>query len=84
MEKIKAAKLPGFYMDERGAYGIVIGTFYICCFINQSNDEYDVTVDTIDENGDFALNLEWESYKWSDDAINCLRRMTKRYAAKSK
>ena len=26
MDKIKAYKLPGFYTDERGAYGIVINT----------------------------------------------------------
>lgn len=78
MDKIKAYKLPGFYTDERGAYGIVINTTYICCFINSDDGKYDVTADTIDENGDFALNLNWESYDQPTDAVNALRRLTKK------
>ena len=80
MEKILDAGLPGFYTDARGAYGIIIGTVYICCFVNSDDGEYDVTVDTVDENGDFCLNLEWESYTEPINAINCLRHFVKKYA----
>lgn len=79
MEKIKSARLPGFYTDERGAYGIVLNGKYICCFVNIEDGKYDVTVDTIDENGDFALNLDWESYENPMDAINALRKFVRRY-----
>ena len=73
MNKIRAAKLPGFYTDERGAYGIVIDKDYISCFINSDDNKYDVTIDTIDANGDFAENKEWESFDNPEDAIACLR-----------
>lgn len=78
MEKIRAYKLPGFYTDERGAYGIVVNNTYICCFINDEDGKYDVTVDTVDDNGDFALNLEWESFDNPEDAVRCLRNMVRR------
>lgn len=75
-EKMKAiyeARLPGFYIDARGAYGIVIGRLYICCSINLEDGAYDVTVDTVDKNGDFALNIDWESYTDPKEAIHRLR-----------
>lgn len=53
MEPIIAARLPGFYVDARGAYGIVFRDYYICCFINSDDGSYDVTVDTISDEGDF-------------------------------
>lgn len=80
MDKIKSYKLPGFYTDERGAYGIIIGKFYICCSVNIEDGKYDVTVDTLDDDGDFALNLDWESYDQPDDAINGLRSFLIKYA----
>ena len=80
MEKIKEYKLPGFYTDGRGAYGIVIGLVYICCFVNSEDGMYDVTADTLDDAGDFALNLDWESYDQPKDTAQCLRRLVKKYA----
>lgn len=82
MEQIKAAHLPGFYTDERGAYGIVLGGVYICCFINSDDGMYDVTVDNVDDNGDFALNIEWESYDDPALAIQRLRYFVKLYRPK--
>ncbi len=79
MDKIKSAKLPGFYVDERGAYGVIINRVYICCFVNDIDGKYDVTADTIDEHGDFALNLEWMSFEESSDAINALRQFVRKY-----
>lgn len=79
MDRIKAARLPGFYTDERGAYGIVLGDVYICCFINSDDGLYDVTVDTVDGNGDFALNIQWESYNDPAKAIQRLRHYVKIY-----
>ena len=58
MDPIKAVCLPGFYTDERGAYGIVFGRYYICCLVNSDDGQYDVTVDTVDDNGDFARNTK--------------------------
>lgn len=82
MEEILKYPAPGFYLDERGAYGVVIGAVYICCFVDDG--EYDVTADTIDENGDFALNLEWESFKDPSDVLASLRQMAKKYVLKYK
>lgn len=80
MDKIKACQLPGFYTDGRGAYGIVINSVYICCFINSEDGRYDVTADTVDSNGDFALNLDWESFDQPEDAVKCLRSFLKKYS----
>lgn len=82
MDKIKEARLPGFYTDERGAYGIVLGSVYICCFINSDDGLYDVTVDTVDGNGDFCLNLEWESFEEPQEAVKRLRHFVKKYVPK--
>lgn len=78
MQAIYKAALPGFYTDARGAYGIVIGRVYICCFIND-DEMYDVTVDTVDENGDFALNIDWESFNTPTEAISQLRHKLKHF-----
>lgn len=83
MKEITASKLPGFYTDERGAYGIVLGDVYICCHINSDDGQYDVTVDTVDGSGDFALNLEWESFPSSEQAVAQLRRFVKKYVPKN-
>lgn len=79
MAAVKAARLPGFYVDERGAYGVIIGTVYICCFVNGEDGRYDVTADSLDGNGDFALNLDWESYGQPEDAVRCLRRLLRKH-----
>lgn len=83
MAVIYAQHLPGFYVDGRGAYGIVLGNVYVCCFLDSDDFTdflYDVTVDRVDENGDFALNIEWESFQNPTDAIKCLRLFVKKYA----
>lgn len=79
MQAIYDAALPGFYKDARGAYGIVVGRVYICCFINDDGS-YDVTADTVDKNGDFALNLDWESYDTPKEAVAQLRHRLKHFA----
>lgn len=79
MDKIKAYQLPGFYTDERGAYGIIVGDVYVCCFINSDDGKYDVTADTLDDSGDFALNLDWESFDRPEDTVKCLRVFLKKY-----
>lgn len=82
MKKITAYQLPGFYMDARGAYGVIIGTMYISCFIND-NGEYDVTRDAVDENGDFCKNINWESFREPQKAVAALRRMVRVTAIKA-
>lgn len=79
MDKIKAYQLPGFYTDERGAYGVIVGKVYVCCFVNGEDGKYDVTADALDSNGDFALNLDWESYDLPEDAVKCLRRLLRKH-----
>lgn len=79
MAAVKAYRLPGFYTDERGAYGVIVGKVYICCFVNSEDGKYDVTADTLDANGDFALNLDWESYDQPEDAVKCLRRLLRKH-----
>lgn len=82
MVNIREALLPGFYTDERGAYGIVLGSVYICCFINSDDGQYDVTVDTVGESGDFDLNLEWDSFDEPQKAVKRLRHFVKKYVPK--
>lgn len=80
MKEITKYELPGFVLDNSGRYGIMLGGVYLCCFINSDSGEYDVTVDTVDTHGDFALNLEWESYGHDAVAtIQGLRYMVKKY-----
>lgn len=79
MQAIYDAGLPGFYIDGRGAYGIVLGRVYICCFLNDDG-LYDVTADTVDKNGDFACNIFWESYASPKEAILQLRHKVKYFA----
>ena len=79
MEPIIAARLPGFYVDARGAYGIVFRDYYICCFINSDDGSYDVTVDTISDEGDFDKNIVWDSYDDPNEAIADLRYWLKAY-----
>lgn len=79
MGRIKAAMLPGFYTDYRGAYGIIVGSVYISCFMNDEDGKFDVTADTVDVKGDFALNIDWESYDKPEDAVNGLRQLIKKY-----
>ena len=79
MEPIIAARLPGFYVDARGAYGIVFRDYYICCFINSDDGCYDVTVDTISDEGDFDKNIVWDSYDDPNEAIADLRYWLKAY-----
>ena len=79
MEDIRKSNLPGFYMDERGAYGIVLGGVYICCFFDSEDYTYNVTVDEIGTLGDFDKNLEWESFSKPSDAVKCIRRMMLKY-----
>ena len=74
MDPIKEARLPGFYTDDRGVYGIILGRFYINCFINSDDGQYDVAVDTVDDKGDFAKNIRWVGFDDPADAIECLRR----------
>lgn len=78
MEPIIAAGLPGFYVDARGAYGIVYRDYYICCFI-ADDGQYDVTVDMVSENGDFDKNCIWDSYDDPNEAIAALRKWLKAY-----
>lgn len=54
MQKIRDYRPPGFYTDEHGAYGIVLGGVYINCFIN-NNGSYGVTADAITELRCFVL-----------------------------
>lgn len=84
MEAIREYKLPGFYMDERGAYGIVLGGVYICCFFDSDDRKYNVTVDEIGPLGDFDQNIKWEWFDEPRDAINCIRRMMKTYNPRTK
>lgn len=79
MDAIKAYQLPGFYTDERGAYGVIVGKVYICCSVNNEDGKYDVTADTLDGNGNFALNIDWESYDKPEDAVECLRRLLRKH-----
>lgn len=79
IEDIAKQGLPGFYMNSHGYYGIVLGGVYICAFINSDTNEYDVTVDAPDNVGDFADNIEWQSFETPEHAIDCLRRMVRAY-----
>jgi len=77
VDRIVAYGLPAFYVDGYGRYGVVIKDTYICCFINSDDGLYDVTRDTVDSNGDFALNLDWFSTDDPSVAIQMLRDMVK-------
>lgn len=75
MREVVQSGLPGFYVDARGVYGIVIGGAYIGCFIND-DDLLDVTADKMSANGDFTLNFFWETYRTAKEAIAALRKLS--------
>lgn len=75
MQKVVQSGLPGFYLDARGVYGIVIGKAYICCFPNDDGS-LDVTVDTMSAKGDFTRNVFWKSYQTPKEAIVALRKLS--------
>lgn len=79
MSKIAAAKLPGFYIDARGVYGIIVGKAYITCTVE--NDLYVCKAYTVnDETGDFDFPVR-EPYPMEDpiEAVNTLRSLVKLY-----
>lgn len=41
-----------------------------------------MTADTVDAQGDFALNLDWTSYGDSKEAVRQLRHLVKKYVPK--
>lgn len=82
MAVVYKSGLPGFYRDGRGAYGVVVDGYYISCYVNTEDGLYDVTVDTVGDDGLFNTNVDWECYCKVDEAIDRLREFTKKYAKK--
>lgn len=79
MAKITAYKLPGFCVDARGAYGVVIGDVYISCAVDNVCHGYVVTAATVDTNGDFENLLCRSVYKSEHDVVFRLRELLKNY-----
>lgn len=73
MEPVIAAQLPGFYVDARGAYGIVFRDVYICCFVNPDDGQYDVTADMIGDTGNFDKNCVWDGFDTPEEAVRALQ-----------
>ena len=57
---IKNYPLPGWYIDVTGRYCCVIHEYLIAIFVNDQDNELDITVDEISTYG-FDQNLEWET-----------------------
>lgn len=79
MNNITEKPIPGFYMDQGGRYGIVLGGVYICCFVDVDDATYNVTVDGVDEKGAFARNISWDWYFDPSEAIKRLYEHVKKY-----
>ena len=68
-------KLPGFYVDVTDSICIVLNKRRIAIFV--SDGKYNVTVDQIDENGDFAKNMSWSTFKDVAVAVTELKNQVK-------
>lgn len=57
---IKNHPFPGWYLDVTGRYCCVIHEYLIAIFVNDQDNELNITVDEISTYG-FDQNLEWET-----------------------
>lgn len=69
--------IPGFYLDVRGAYCIVINKYLISVFVNSCDEELDVTIDGITKEGFFDENIEWETPADYKDVVETIQRFVK-------
>lgn len=72
--------IPGFYLDVREAYCIVINKYLISVFVNSCDEALDVTIDGINNEGFFDENIEWETPTDYKDLMETIQRFVK-YAA---
>ncbi|MCM1237286.1 MAG: hypothetical protein NC489_45030 [Ruminococcus flavefaciens] len=80
MEKVYKAALPGFYIDARGAYGIVCGRLYFNCLTNPDDGLYNVRVDAMGENGLFSRNIDFLPCDTAKDAVMQLKHKLRYYS----
>lgn len=74
MDKIIAYRLPGFYIDARGVYGILVCSYYISCSITEAG-QYDVELEAIGSNGTFSKACQPCYFDTAKDAVNHLCRL---------
>ena len=75
-------RFPGWYIDSNGCYGVMIGKYWICIFINDLDDKMEITVDTVSESGYFDCNLEWEFPEDEAALAETAKRFVAQYANK--
>ena len=75
-----SARFPGWYIDSNGCYCCVVGKYLISIFINDMDDNMDITVDAIGERGYFDKNLEWESPEDEESMMETACRFMSQYA----
>ena len=69
--------IPGFYLDVRGTYCIVINKYLISVFVNSCDEELDVTIDGSTKEGFFDDNIEWETPADYKDVVETIQRFVK-------
>ena len=69
--------IPGFYLDVRGAYCIVINKYLISVFVNSCDETLDITIDGISKEGFFDDNIEWESPEDYNGLMEAIKRFVK-------
>ena len=77
MKAVVDTKLPAFYVDAGGRYGVVYNGHYICAWPNRESGTIDVTSDVLDYDGTFSCSQEWESFAPDETAaiVRALRKM---------
>ncbi len=71
MKEILNLRLPGFYLDARGVYGIMVGKAYITCEV--MDDSFVCRAYTPDRTGDFKNIIREHEAKSAGDAVGWLR-----------
>lgn len=84
MDDILAYKLPAFYMDCRGVYGIVVYDYYISCSVNDDNGKYDAKVETLDDQGRFSVLKQRKFFDDPKEAVDWFCFMVRAYRSASK
>lgn len=76
LDKIKDAKLPGFYKDLNDSLCCMINNKLITVFINDCDETVDITIDECSIDGLFDQCIEWETIHDYKSAIETIKRFT--------
>lgn len=74
--------LPGFYLDIKNRYCIVVNNKLISAFNNSDTEDIDVCIDMLSSRGMFEQNIAWETPVTDSDVIHTINKFVLECVAK--